>query len=153
MLVAKKTGAWRDQYEIFVDGRPIARWVSFVWKSGGEVELAGRRYTVRSNAWGGRFGMVDDVGIQVASAERVGRKRWTVQEGARTYHFQRSGWKGDQHLCVNDQRVGSVKRIGFWRTEIVMDLPGVPLPVQIFVLGVLITRWNSEAVAGASAIA
>jgi hypothetical protein len=47
--------------------------------------------------------------------------------------------------------VGSVRRTSFWRREIVADLPGLPLPVQIFVLGVVITMWDAQAAAASSA--
>ncbi|MDX6366615.1 MAG: hypothetical protein QOK30_1691 [Nocardioidaceae bacterium] len=31
-----------------------------------------------------------------------------------------------------------------WRTDDVADLPGLPLPVQIFVLAVVLTVWNES---------
>jgi hypothetical protein len=43
-----------------------------------------------------------------------------------------------------------VKQTSVWRGEIAADLPGLPLPVQIFVLGVVITMWDAQAAAGAA---
>ena len=37
-----------------------------------------------------------------------------------------------------------------WRSDIEADLPGLPVPVQIFTLAVVLTRWNSEDAAGAA---
>ncbi|MGI5213968.1 hypothetical protein [Plantactinospora sp. CA-290183] len=149
MLVARKTSFWRSRYEISVDGRTVATWDSSVWKSGGSFALDGGHYRVRGNAWGNRFGMVDADGVTVASADRVGRKRWTVEAGGRTYDFQRASlWSDEQELHTGGRRVGSVRRTSVWRGDIAAELPGLPLPVQIFVLGVVITMWNQQAAAG-----
>jgi hypothetical protein len=152
MLVARKASVWRSRYDVLVDGRPVATWDGALWKSGGAFELEGRRYEVAGNAWGTRFSMTDAFGTRVASADRVGRKRWTVEAAGRTYHFQRaSPWSNEQELHAGGDRVGSVRRTSFWRREIVADLPGLPLPVQIFVLGVVITMWDAQAAAASSA--
>ena len=38
---------------------------------------------------------------RLPSAQRVGRKRWTVQAGDRTYQFRRASvWRGDQELLL-----------------------------------------------------
>jgi hypothetical protein len=152
MLVARKTSVWRSRYDVLVDGRTIATWDGALWKSGGAFELDGRRYHVNGNAWGNRFSMMDSYGNRVASADRVGRKRWTVEAAGQTYHFRRaSPWSNEQELHVGGARVGSVRRTSFWRGEVAADLPGLPLPVQMFVLGVVITMWDAQASAGAAA--
>ncbi|HLL67764.1 MAG TPA: hypothetical protein VK453_18925 [Micromonosporaceae bacterium] len=151
MLTARKAGVWGNRYEVTAAGRTIATWGKVFWKSGGDLNLDGQRYQVRGNVWGSRFGMVDSAGVPVASADRVGRKRWAVEAAGRTYHFQRaSAWSSEQELHADGVRIGSVKRVGFWRNEIVVDLPGLPLPVQLFVLGVVITMWDAQAAAAAA---
>jgi len=148
MLEARKTSVWRSRYDLTLDGRPVATWDSATWRSGGDFELGGRRYEVRGNAWGNRFSMVDEDGTVVAAADRVGRKQWTVTAAGQTYHFQRASmWNDEQELRAGDTRVGSVKRTSVWRGDVVADLPGMPLPVQVFVLGVVITMWNAQAAA------
>jgi hypothetical protein len=102
---------------------------------GGSFELEGPRYTVRANMWGSTYGMARDDATAVATAHHVGRKRWNVEAGEQTYGFQRaSPWRADQELRSGGERVGSVRRTSMWRTDAVADLPGLPLPVQIFVL-------------------
>ena len=151
MLEARKISVWRSSYQISADGRPVTVWDSSVWRSGGDFDLDGQRYRVRGNAWGNRFGMVDAVGRTVASADRVGRKRWTVEAGGQTYQFQRASiWSNEQELHAFGSRIGVVKRVGFWRGDIAADLPGLPLPVQIFVLGVVIAIWDRAAAAAAT---
>jgi hypothetical protein len=123
-----------------------------LWKSGGDFDLDGLHYQVRGNVWGNKFDMVDSHGLPVASADRVGRKQWTVTAGARTYQFRRASlWSGEQELHADGRRVGSVKRVSIWRGDVAADLPGLHLPVQIFVLGVVITMWNAQAAASGAA--
>jgi hypothetical protein len=151
MLQATKVGFWRSRYEISVDGRTVATWDNALWKNGGSIELAGRQYQVRGKAWGNRYSMVDADGTVVASADRVGRKRWTVEAAGQTYHFQRASlWSHEQELHAAGRRVGSVKRASVWRGDVVAELPGLPLPVQIFVIGVVISIWNQQAAAASA---
>ena len=151
MLLADKISAWRSRYRIVADGREVAVWDSKVWKSGGVFELDGRRYEVSGNAWGNRFTMLDAYGMPVASADRVGRKRWTVEASGQTYQFRRASlWRSEQELVSSDERIGSIRRAGFGRSHVTADLPGLPLPVQVFVLGVVITMWNAQASAAAA---
>ncbi|MDG4786908.1 hypothetical protein O7626_13365 [Micromonospora sp. WMMD1102] len=151
MLKARRVSVWRSRYEIRVRGRFVTTWDSAFWRSGGDFELDGQRYQVRGNAWGSRFTLLDAAGRAVASADRVGRKRWTVEAGDQTYHFQRASLFGsEQELHAAGRRVGSVRRTSLWRGDVAADLPGLPLAVQVFVLGVVITMWHEQAAAASS---
>jgi hypothetical protein len=98
--------------------------------------------------WASTYGMADDAGTQIATADRVGRKSWTVTANGTSYAFQRhSLWRYEQDLLVDGQRAGSVKRQSLWRSDTVADLPGIPLPVQVFVLAVVVTAWDQAAAA------
>ncbi|MEQ4300258.1 hypothetical protein ABNF97_02490 [Plantactinospora sp. B6F1] len=148
MLEARRVSAWRSRYEISVQGRVVTTWDGSSWRSGGEFELDGRRYQVRGNAWGNRYSLLDAAGGTVASADRVGRKRWTVSTDGQTYHFQRASlFSSEQELHADGRRVGSVRRVSMWRGDVAADLPGLPLPVQVFVLGIVITMWTQQAAA------
>ncbi|MEV4515818.1 hypothetical protein AB0K00_43545 [Dactylosporangium sp. NPDC049525] len=148
MLVAKRTSVWRTRYEVSQDGHLVANWDGSLWRSGGDLNVAGQAFQVRGNAWGSRFSMLDKAGGVVAAADRVGRKRWTVTAGAVTYQFQRaSAWGHAQDLYSDGRKVGSVRRTSMWGSDVAVDLPGVPLPVQVFVLGVLVTMWQAQAAA------
>ncbi|MFI5493493.1 hypothetical protein [Actinoplanes sp. NPDC051859] len=146
MIMAKRRGGWRNSYEISTEGRTIAVWDNARWKSGGDFVLDGQRYQVRSNGWGTQFTMTDATGAELATANRVGRKQWTVEADRQKYQFQRrSLWSSEQELHVAGHRVGSIRQAGFWRTDVEVDLPTVPLPTQIFVLGVVIAMWQVQA--------
>jgi hypothetical protein len=153
MLTAEKPNMWRSRYDISVDGEHVAQWEPSWWRqSGGVFELNGQRYLVRGNAVGSRFELIDSGGQPLASAERVGHKRWTVQSGGRTYEFRRASvWRGDQELLLGDQAVGSIRRDSVWRNSAVADLRGMPQPVQVFVLCVVLAKWDAATVAAISA--
>lgn len=148
-MEARKISVWRSRYRVTDRGQEIAVWDSSVWKSGGAFELDGRRFQVRSNAWGNKYTMVDDTGAAVASADRVGRKRWTVEAAGQTYHFRRrSVWANEEELVLGESRVGSVRKTSFWRGDIAVELPTLATALQLFVLGVTISMWDTQAAAG-----
>lgn len=102
--------------------------------------------------WGSKYGMVDEDGRRVASADRVGRKNWTVEADGRTYEFHRASlWRSEEELHFEGRRVGSVKRKSIWRGDAVADLPGLSLPVGVFVVAVVLTMWDSAAVTAVAA--
>ena len=151
MLEAKKASVWKNRYDIIADGRLLATWDASSWKAGGTVELGGRRYEVRANMWGSKYGMVDQDGTPIASADRVGRKNWTVEADGRTYEFHRASmWRQEEELHLEGRRVGSVRRKSMWRGDVVVDLPGLPPTVAVFVLAVVITMWDRAAAATTS---
>lgn len=154
-LQAAKASIWSNRYEISVDDRLVATWKNSAWRTGGTLELEGQRYSVRANLWGSTYGMAREDGTAVATADHVGRKRWSVQSGGRTYELQRASmWRQEQELRSGDERVGWVRRTSMWRSGASAELPGLPLPVQVFVLVVVISMWdraNSSAAAGAGA--
>ena len=146
MLEAKRSSAWRRSYDIAADGRRLASWDRSLWNASGTLELDGRHYEVRPNMWGNKYGMVDENGRPIASADRVGRKNWTVEADGRTYEFHRaSPWRHEEELHLDGRRVGSVKRNSIWSADVVADLPGLPLPVAVFVLVVVLTMWDRAA--------
>ncbi len=142
---------WRGGYQIAADGRPVTVWDPSWWRTGGDFEIDGDRFHVRANGWGTRYRMVDQAGAEVAVAERAGRKHWTVRAGGRAYEFRRASmFSTRQELLDGDAVVGSVRRTSGWTGAIEADLPTVPLPIQIFVVGVQIAIWQAQQAAAAS---
>ena len=151
-IEARKASVWKNRYDIMADGLRLATWDGSSWKAGGTVELDGRRYEVRANMWGSRYAMVNEEGTRIASADRVGHKKWTVEADGRTYEFRRASvWRSEEELLSEGRRVGSVTRKSIWRGDAVADLPNLPLPVQVFVLVVVLTKWDSDAAVAATA--
>ncbi|GAA4413255.1 hypothetical protein GCM10023168_35970 [Fodinibacter luteus] len=48
-------------------------------------------------------------------------------------------------MRVNGRRVGSVKRTSVLRGDAEADLPGLPMPVQLFALVLVLTMWDATA--------
>ena len=148
MIEARKASVWTRRYDFVTDEGELATWDGPLWTFGGSLELGGRRFAVRSNLLGSRYEMRDDAGARVASAQRVGRKDWTIEADGTTYRFHRtSPWRQEEELRVDGRRVGAVRRKSIWRADAVSDLPGLPVTVEAFVLAVVLSRWDADAAA------
>jgi hypothetical protein len=127
-----------------VEGRQLTTWDGSSWNVGGTFELDGQHYEVRANMWGSTYGMVNQYGARIASANHVGRKNWTVVSEGRTYEFRRASlWREEDELFTDGLCAGSVKRTHIWRGGAVADLPDLPPQVEVFVLAVALTQWDS----------
>jgi len=142
---------FRGRYRMVADGREIAVWDPSWWRTGGSFEIDGHRFEVRSNGWGTKFRMLDRSGNELALAERVGRRHWSAQADGRVYEFRRASiWGREQELIVGGARAGSIRRTSGWTGAVEADLPGVPLPIQIFLVGVQIAHWQAQQGAAAA---
>ncbi|MBU2664551.1 hypothetical protein KOI35_13695 [Actinoplanes bogorensis] len=149
-LKAVRTGRWKNDYELTLDERPPIEWNSRTWSPGGEFDLDGRTYSVRSNAPATRYELVDQLtGAEVAAAGRVGRKNWSISSEGRTYDFQRASlWRLDEQLIVDGRPAGGIRRSALHRDDAEADLPGLPPHVQVFALMVVLAGWDQAAAAG-----
>jgi len=151
MLKAERTSFWRSQYRLTLDGAPLTDWDSRTWKSGGRFTLDGRDYEVGATSFGTKYRMTDAGGTVLAEAARVGRKNWTVHALGREYVFQRASvWRNDQNLMHDGVVAGTIRRPSSWSSTLEADLPGMPLPVQIFIVGVMIAWWDAQSAAAAA---
>jgi hypothetical protein len=146
MLQANKTGVWSGTYEITLDGRPLTTWTRLAMGTGGSFDLDGRRFEVHIDHWSGCFSLSTEDGEQVATTGRVGHTRWNMQADGHRYEFERtSAWSDEQALLDGDgQRVGSIRRVSPWRADAEVDLPGVPLHVQVFALVAVLATWEAQ---------
>jgi len=148
VLEAKRAGFWKGDYELSADGRPLTVWNARVWRGGGTFDLEGRRYEVRAVRFGSRYEFRDQTGMPLAVANRVGRKRWNVEAEGRTYTFERASlWRSEERLVVDGRPAGTIRRLGTFRSEAVADLPGLSLPLQVFVFTVVLSAWDAAAAA------
>lgn len=146
MLEATKSGPFARRYDITVDGRSVASWSQTLWRSGGDIVLAGDTYRVDAARFSNRFTMTDQFGRVVATAERVGRRQWTMVADGRTHQFRRASiWSYRQDLMLGDNSVGFIRRTGIWNARIEADLPTLSHPAQVFLVGVMVTTWDREA--------
>jgi hypothetical protein len=151
VLTARSRGIWGREYDIEVDGTPVTSFRSSWWGNGGTFTVEGHEYTVKSNAWGAKFGMAMADGTVVARAEKVGRKNWSVDAEGRTLQFRRTSmWSAEQALMDGDREVGSIRKRSMWRNDAVADLPGLDPALQIFVVAVVVTHWEQSSAAAAA---
>jgi hypothetical protein len=154
MIRAQRRGAFKHSYEITGDdGREITTWNPSGWRSKGEFALGGTGYAVRASGWvQQRAELVDEAGRQVAGADGVGRKQWTITTDRGVWEFRRASmWRPDQVLEVDGRPVGSIRRVGFWGARAEADLPGLPPEVAVFALVVVLMLWERNDTAAASA--
>jgi hypothetical protein len=146
MLEATRSGVLAHRYEIRVDGTPVAEWNPRFWRGGGEIVLAGQRYRVDATTWTNRFTMTDASGTTVATAEKAGRKNWTVVADGKPHRFRRASiWGNRQNLMIGDNAVGSIRKTGLLGTRVEAELPTLSLPAQVFVVGVMVATWDRQA--------
>lgn len=151
MMRADKYGLFSKTYRITADGREVTDFESSWWRTGGTFSLEGHEYTIRANMWGSTYGMADEDGAKVASAERVGRKNWTVESGDEVHRFQRASLLRSAQLLLRDgQEVGAIERASRWKGGATAELPGLSLPVQVFAVAVVLTMWEQQAASAAA---
>ena len=141
-----------SSYDIDLNGQYLTTFSPDWWRPGGRFAFEGHQYELRAHAWGRVYTLSTGNGAVVARADGVGRKHWTVATAGQYYTFERpSFWTRDQALVLGGQQVGVVRRTGTWSTDVEAHLDGLPLPVQLFVVAVVISMWRvQDSSAGAS---
>jgi hypothetical protein len=148
MMQAHRRSAWRNDYEITADGHTRAVFTGSLWRGGGTLVVDGRSYELRSSTWASSYTLVDDSGAVVASAERVGRKEWSIEAGGATHTFRRSSmWSQKQEHVVQGMPMGSIRRTSTWRGDAEADLPALPGLFALFAVTVVLTTWDVAAAA------
>ncbi len=103
----------------------------------------------RKSTWSSSYALVADDGTTVASAQRVGRRDWTVEADRVVHQFRRASvWRQEEQLTIGGQQVGSVRRTSTWSSEAVADLPGMPPVVAVFAVAVALSTWDIAASTG-----
>jgi hypothetical protein len=150
MLEAHRVSSFRPRWEVREDGAPLLVLEKKGWRSGVEYTLDGTAYEVRSTWTGGRYTLTTG-DTEVAHAERIGRKHWAVTTPDGEFHFRRrSIWKSDQEWVPDPDSsavLGGIRRTGTWRGDAEARLPGMPAPLAVFVLAVVLLMWEQAAAA------
>ena len=142
MLEAHRVSSFRSRrWEIREDGAPLVVLEKKGWRSGVSYTLDGTVYDVTVTWTGGQYTLCSD-DAELARAHRVGRKRWAVTTPEGEFHFRRrSIWRSDQEWVRSPDAptaLGGVRRSGTWRGDAEADLPGMPTPLAVFVLTVVL---------------
>ncbi|HEY2193913.1 MAG TPA: hypothetical protein VGH76_16675 [Actinomycetospora sp.] len=156
MLEAHRVSSFRPRWEVREDGAPLLVLDKKGWRSGVEYTLDGTAYEVRSTWTGSRYTLAQG-DAELAHTERIGRKHWSVTTPDGEYHFRRrSIWKSDQEWVPDPEAstaLGGIRRTGTWRGDAEARLPGMPTPLAVFVLAVVLLMWEQAAAAATAAAA
>lgn len=152
MLEARRVSLWRNRYEIVADGQPLAMWDGRVWRNGGTFDLAGRRYDVKSKRVGHAI-RDDRRGRHDRRDGRSGRSQAVDGGGERpNIPFPASVMVAIRGVTRCRWPAGGLRSgASRWRRDAVADLPDLPLPLQVFVVVVVLTMWDAQATAAATA--
>jgi len=139
MLRARSAGVWTARMEVEQDGSPVTVWKDGGWGGPGGFELDGHRYVISSTFLGSRYLLNSALNEPVAEVQRPGSRRWTLLVDGRSHHFHRPFMGGGEHrLLVDGEQVGYVRKGGFRHPGLQAELPGIPLPAQVFALVVIV---------------
>ena len=146
MLHARRQGAFRYSYVITEDGDVPVTTLSPTRRGDAELELDAVAYRLRLSGIVRRQALLEAPdGRPVAGADAIGRRRWSVTCGGRSYEFEKVGVFGNEQAHVVDgERVGSVRRTGFWRTGAEADLPELPRLGAVFTFAVALLAWQRD---------
>lgn len=154
MLEAHRATSFRSRWEVREDGAPLMVLEKKGWRSGVEYTLDGTTYEVRSTWTGSQYTLTSG-DAEIAQAHRIGRKRWSVSTPEGEFHFRRrSIWKSDQEWVAAPDApsaLGAIRRTGTWRGDAEATLPGMPTPLAVFVLAVVLLMWEQAAAAATGA--
>jgi hypothetical protein len=160
MLVAMRLDGWPRQYAILADARPLTILApQIAWRGGATFTLPYDHPKLRA----AYILIPTDSGFELllhrrpvlvlATAKRTGwgrRKRWRVTVDGETYDLRRAWFRSGRHLFAGSRKVGSVRRFNSrggrqWprrRRDALAELPGLDLPLQVFVMTLALTSWD-----------
>ncbi|ROP27562.1 hypothetical protein EDD30_0239 [Couchioplanes caeruleus] len=144
---------WHSRYELTIDDQPIGVWRGRFYRLGGDLELQGHCYQVRSPSWFSDWCfMLDAHGTRLATASRGKGRRQIIEAQGQTYHLSPNLLGTAHQVHVGSVWVGWVERASFWRRDLgAAELPGLPLTVQAFILAVVIDSWTKGVGGGGEA--
>ncbi|EFK99910.1 MULTISPECIES: hypothetical protein [Streptomyces] len=142
MLEIKPESTFGRGYEVLVNGMSVGTWSSRVWRSGGQIDMAGETFEFRSGSWGRSFEMLTG-GTVRAEAHRSGG-HWLVTGEGGPYELKRPSFlRGKRQLVADGRVLGEFRSSGI-RGGLTADLGDVPLPVQVFVGVVVLTLQRRQ---------
>lgn len=145
MLAAREVAKWTNRFAVTRDGRRVTTYDSVQRPADpGSFTLDGRRYALPGSIWDDRLTLLDEHAAVAAVADSAG-SGWTVTAGGQTYHLRRTAfWGGSYQLDAGDLPIGTVRRNGRWQRGFDLDLPGLPTQLQIFMLALVVARWDKR---------
>lgn len=147
MLRAKEVGLFTQRLEVSLDGRPLT-----VFRGSPDHDCVSRfeledcTFVVRIEDWGDTLSLRADDGELLARLEGAYRRQWRVTTERWIYHFRHTMSFGltTVELVHQDRLLGRIEPTGAANLRATVDLPGVPLLDQLFVLVVAYLVWRRQ---------
>lgn len=141
MLRSTRRGFFRHSYEISEDGRPAAV-LAGARREGATFSVEGGEYRVVRNGYKA-FTLTGPDG-EVAKAERVGGRTWTISSLYVPLELVRTSiWKETYEVTRFGETVGTLRQDGTFKNTSSADLPDdLPLPLRLFVVYLVETLWE-----------
>jgi hypothetical protein len=154
MLIAREKGFFAKTYEISLGERIVCILQPSSWKEAAVVEIEGKSFRFkREGAVSGSFLLLDVENV-VAHAQKPSafKERFEITHFSDHYALRKpSIWKSKFDLEKNGSAIGSISPSGFFRREILIDLPEeMPLILKVFIFWLALIIWKRQQHAGAA---
>lgn len=144
MLEAECTG-WRSwDYALLEDGAEVAVISGKLLRGVGEVDIAGRPFTIGSIR--GRFELVEDQRTVAAAVKPAAlRRKFAVFLSGRHFTLEAASIRGRDFVLRRDgEEVGRITERGRFRRGLSAALPqGLPLETRVFVVWLTLLAWRN----------
>jgi hypothetical protein len=154
-LVAHEHGVFDRGFRVERDGRAVAEVDLSAWRAEGEATFTaeGIGYRMRREAvFGGAF-LLEAGSETAARAEKPSAlfSRFEVHAAGRSWELRRAGfWSQAMALFEGGREVGRLRRAGFFRRRVEIELPAdLPLALQLFLLWLCNVIWTRDDTAAA----
>jgi hypothetical protein len=144
MLRVKQVGFLAPDYDVFSNDESLTLYETSMWRAGGTFTLDAVVYEARCNLMASWWDLTTGDKL-VARAGSLLRAQWTIQADGHSYRFQRAGlFRREFEYLRDDAVVGFIRRPSMWNNDIEADLPGLPLVLQVFLVGVCVVAWRPK---------
>lgn len=153
MLEAVPKGWLSNNYIIQQDGLPTVELHKNMWSEQGGWLLDDLQYTITRDGMTGPFILLVN-GAEIARAHKqsVWTKTFDLYYEDKQYLLKaKSVWTREFIVLFNDQIIGSVFHNSVWTRKFIIDIPGLPLPLQLFVGWLALVMWQRDEAAAVAA--
>lgn len=155
MLTVQPHGVLRNGFDLFDESdREVGAFAGSAWRETGQIRVGGQVWEFRKER-SRRFVLAGPQGV-LAAAERtsVWNGRWQLTTGGRAYELAKRSWSRTYELRRDGAVVGEVAARGVFSGKAAAALPTeLPLPVQVFVVAIVMALWRRQQAAAAGAAA
>ena len=153
MFTVQPLGAFKSGFDLVDEaGGVVGTFRGSAWREHGEITVGQERMSFRRHG-GRRFTLEGASGVLATAAKpSIWSGRWEITAGDRTYELAKRSWMSRAiQLRGRGQVLGEVQPKSAFSAKAAVELPAeLPLPVQVFVIAVVLTLWRRDESAAAA---